>query len=106
MMMQMTKTIGAGGLQKFISSRTALFLFVLISAFAVLVGQQAFAQAAAAKPPDISLLHEAGQALGILFTWHRMLFLFCGVLLGLILGVIPGLGGWIAAQTFATWKKR
>jgi TctA family transporter len=42
---------------------------------------------------DISLLHEAGQALNILFTFERLGFLFLGVIIGLIVGVIPGLGG-------------
>ena len=42
---------------------------------------------------DISLIHEALQALNILFTWERMGFLFLGVIIGLVLGVIPGLGG-------------
>lgn len=42
---------------------------------------------------DISLIHEALQALNILFTWERMGFLALGVLLGLVVGVIPGLGG-------------
>ena len=42
---------------------------------------------------EVSLINEAYQALGILFTWHRMSFLLLGVLIGLILGVIPGLGG-------------
>jgi len=42
---------------------------------------------------DISLIHEALQALDILFTWERMGFLFIGVIIGLVLGVIPGLGG-------------
>ncbi len=42
---------------------------------------------------DISLLHEAGQALSILFTFERLGFLFLGVIIGLIVGVIPGLGG-------------
>lgn len=42
---------------------------------------------------DISLISEALQALDILFTWERMGFLFLGVIIGLVLGVIPGLGG-------------
>ena len=42
---------------------------------------------------DISLINEALQALNILFTWERMGFLFLGVIIGLVLGVIPGLGG-------------
>jgi TctA family transporter len=89
MMMQMTKMIGAGGWLKFFSSKAA---FILITVFAVFFSQQAFAQAAAAAE-DISLLHEAGQALKILFTFERLGFLFLGVILGLVVGVIPGLGG-------------
>ncbi len=42
---------------------------------------------------DISLLSEAGQALTILFTFERLGFLALGVIIGLIVGVIPGLGG-------------
>jgi len=42
---------------------------------------------------EISLLNEAYQALGILFTFERMGFLCLGVLIGLVVGVIPGLGG-------------
>ncbi|MEE2655749.1 MAG: tripartite tricarboxylate transporter permease [Pseudomonadota bacterium] len=42
---------------------------------------------------DISLLNEAGQALTILFTFERLGFLALGVIIGLIVGVIPGLGG-------------
>ncbi|MBO39870.1 MAG: hypothetical protein CMM75_11955 [Rhodospirillaceae bacterium] len=42
---------------------------------------------------EISLLHEAGQALTILFTFERLGFLALGVIIGLIVGVIPGLGG-------------
>jgi len=42
---------------------------------------------------DISLLSEAGQALNILFTFERLGFLALGVIIGLIVGVIPGLGG-------------
>ena len=89
MMMEMTKTTYAGGLLKFLSSKAA---FILIAAFAVFFSQQAFAQAATAVE-DISLLNEAGQALKILFTFERMGFLILGVLIGLIVGVIPGLGG-------------
>ncbi|MDA1325651.1 MAG: tripartite tricarboxylate transporter permease [Proteobacteria bacterium] len=85
----MTKTTGAGGLRNFLSSKAAFFL---MAAFAVFFSQQAFAQAAGAAE-NVSLLHEAGQALKILFTWERMGFLSIGVILGLILGVIPGLGG-------------
>jgi TctA family transporter len=42
---------------------------------------------------EISLLYEAGQALNIIFTWERMGFLSLGVIIGLVVGVIPGLGG-------------
>jgi TctA family transporter len=42
---------------------------------------------------EVSLMNEAYQALGILFTWERMGFVLLGVLIGLVLGVIPGLGG-------------
>ncbi|MBK17560.1 MAG: hypothetical protein CMM52_01795 [Rhodospirillaceae bacterium] len=42
---------------------------------------------------DISLLSEATQALGILFTPERLGFLALGVIIGLVVGVIPGLGG-------------
>ena len=40
-----------------------------------------------------TILHEAGSALYVLFTPMRMLLLLSGVLLGLVAGVIPGLGG-------------
>lgn len=43
--------------------------------------------------PDISLATAAWDALGILFSWERMGFLSLGVIIGLIVGVIPGLGG-------------
>jgi TctA family transporter len=43
--------------------------------------------------PDISLAAAAWDALGILFTFERLGFLTLGVLVGLIVGVIPGLGG-------------
>jgi putative tricarboxylic transport membrane protein len=40
-----------------------------------------------------TVLHEAAVALAVLFTPLRMAFLFGGVLLGLVFGLIPGLGG-------------
>ncbi len=43
--------------------------------------------------PDISLAAAAWDALGILFSFERMGFLALGVIIGLIVGVIPGLGG-------------
>ena len=42
---------------------------------------------------DGSLLDAAVTALGIMTEPHRLMFLFAGVLVGLTLGVIPGLGG-------------
>jgi len=42
---------------------------------------------------EVSLLHEAIQALGIIADLERLGFVLFGVILGLILGVIPGLGG-------------
>jgi len=42
---------------------------------------------------EVSLINEAYQALGIIFTVERMSFVLLGVVIGLILGVIPGLGG-------------
>ncbi len=71
-------------------------LFASMAAAAVFfVMGPALAQQAqqAQQAADISLLREAGQALKILFTWERMGFLALGVILGLIVGVIPGLGG-------------
>jgi TctA family transporter len=42
---------------------------------------------------EVSLLNEAIQALGIMADPTRIAFLLFGVVIGLILGVIPGLGG-------------
>jgi len=42
---------------------------------------------------DISLIHEAVQAFGIIMDPERIGFVLFGVLIGLVLGVIPGLGG-------------
>lgn len=73
-----------------VANWTIKAIFILMAAAVFLFSGPAFAQAAV---EDISLLNEAGQALNILFTWERMGFLFLGVLLGLFVGVIPGLGG-------------
>ncbi len=87
--MQVTKGQRATGLKGRYSG--LLFASIAVSAVFLLTGN-AFAQDAG-KQPDISLIHEAIQAFDILFTWHRMAFLFLGVLIGLFLGVVPGLGG-------------
>jgi len=42
---------------------------------------------------DVSMLHAAGQALLIILDPHRLVFLFGGVLMGLSLGLLPGIGG-------------
>ncbi len=42
---------------------------------------------------DISLINEAIQAFGIIMEPERIGFVLLGVLIGLVLGVIPGLGG-------------
>jgi len=42
---------------------------------------------------EVELLPMAMKAAGLLFEWERLMFLFTGVIMGLILGVIPGLGG-------------
>ena len=42
---------------------------------------------------DANMLHMAGAALLIMLDPTRLFFLACGVLVGLALGVIPGLGG-------------
>ena len=44
---------------------------------------------------EFSMLDAAIKALGMILEPERILFLSFGVLLGLILGVIPGLGGLI-----------
>jgi TctA family transporter len=88
MIMQMT-TRAANSTVVNWGSKATFFLF---AAAVFLFSGTAFAQGAEAVQ-DISLLHEAGQALKILFTFERMGFLFLGVLLGLFVGVIPGLGG-------------
>jgi TctA family transporter len=45
---------------------------------------------------EASQLDMAIQALQTLFEWHRLLILVFGVLLGLAIGVMPGLGGVVA----------
>ena len=42
---------------------------------------------------EVDMLHEAGQALLIIADPTRLFFLASGVMIGLMLGVIPGLGG-------------
>ena len=42
---------------------------------------------------DVSMLNAAGLALASLFELHRMALLFGGVLIGLGLGILPGIGG-------------
>ena len=42
---------------------------------------------------EVSMLDAAGQALLIIMDPHRLLFLFAGVVLGLVLGILPGIGG-------------
>ena len=42
---------------------------------------------------EVSLLNEAMEALVIMADFQRIGFLLLGVCIGLILGVIPGLGG-------------
>ena len=42
---------------------------------------------------DVSMLSAAGQALTTLFTPFRLALLFSGVIMGLILGILPGIGG-------------
>src|SRR4029077_5852306 len=41
----------------------------------------------------VEILHAAGEAFLIIFTWHTLLFLFLGVAMGLCLGILPGIGG-------------
>jgi TctA family transporter len=42
---------------------------------------------------DVSMLDAAGQALLIILDPYRLMMLFTGVVLGLILGILPGIGG-------------
>ena len=41
----------------------------------------------------MEILHAAGEAFLIIFTWHTLPFLFLGVAMGLCLGILPGIGG-------------
>src|ERR1700746_724946 len=42
---------------------------------------------------EVDMLHAAGNALLIILDWHRLIFLFGGVCMGLSLGLLPGIGG-------------
>src|SRR6202040_2733786 len=42
---------------------------------------------------EVDMLHAAGSALLIILDWHRLIFLFAGVCMGLSLGLLPGIGG-------------
>src|SRR6202008_2842782 len=42
---------------------------------------------------EMDMLHAAGNALLIILDWHRLIFLFGGVCMGLALGILPGIGG-------------
>jgi TctA family transporter len=42
---------------------------------------------------EMDMLHAAGNALLIILDWHRLIFLFGGVVMGLALGILPGIGG-------------
>jgi TctA family transporter len=41
----------------------------------------------------LEILHAAGEAFLIIFSWHTLPFLFLGVCMGLCLGILPGIGG-------------
>jgi TctA family transporter len=41
----------------------------------------------------LEILHAAGEAFFIIFSWHTLPFLFLGVSMGLCLGILPGIGG-------------
>jgi TctA family transporter len=41
----------------------------------------------------LEILHAAGEAFFIIFSWHTLPFLFLGVTMGLCLGILPGIGG-------------
>ena len=89
--MHMTNILGAIGKNKFFGMMTAAVF--ITAAIVVLFSDQAFAQSSAGGTESVSLLAAAGKALTILFTWERLGFLALGVIIGLIVGVIPGLGG-------------
>src|ERR1700731_3753547 len=42
---------------------------------------------------EVDMLHAAWSALLIILDWHRLIFLFAGVCMGLSLGLLPGIGG-------------
>src|SRR5215468_9917620 len=46
-----------------------------------------------ARPMEMDMLHAAGHALGMLIDPYRLLILSAGVVMGLILGILPGIGG-------------
>jgi TctA family transporter len=41
----------------------------------------------------VDILHSAGEALWLILNFHRLAFLFLGVIMGLCLGILPGIGG-------------
>ena len=41
----------------------------------------------------MEILHAAGEAFFLIFSWHTLPFLFLGVTMGLCLGILPGIGG-------------
>jgi TctA family transporter len=42
---------------------------------------------------EVEMLHAAGHALVMLLDPYRLLMLSCGVIMGLVLGILPGIGG-------------
>lgn len=42
---------------------------------------------------EVSMLDAAGKALAAIFTFKTMILLFAGVIMGLVLGILPGIGG-------------
>jgi TctA family transporter len=42
---------------------------------------------------EVDMLHAAGHALVMLLDPYRLLMLSCGVVMGLVLGILPGIGG-------------
>src|SRR5690242_20230344 len=42
---------------------------------------------------EVDMLHAAGHALHMLLDPYRLLWLSCGVVMGLVLGILPGIGG-------------
>ena len=45
------------------------------------------------NPMDVSMLDAAGKAFVLMFNPWTMLMLCCGVIMGLVLGILPGIGG-------------